>query len=63
MKKKLTTLTLMVKPPVKKVPKIPYGEWDFKWATVDEIQDLKNQGYINNRYFYKEIMKYEIDFH
>jgi len=49
MKKKTMLLTLMVKRPIKKVPKIPYGDWDFKWAAADEIKDLEKQGYVNNK--------------
>ena len=45
---KKATLTLMVKPPVRKIPRIPYGQWDFKWATFDEIKDLEKQGYVKN---------------
>ena len=28
------------------VDKLPFGEWDFVWATTDELDDFYRQGYV-----------------
>ena len=40
-----TGLTLMVLQPTKKIPRLPFGEWKFKWVTYAEIKQLMSSGW------------------